>query len=173
MRRFGLVLLLVAALMPLALVACATTDTTVGPAVEEAGVVDEPAIDPVAEAVTDTAGAGNGNELGDAIVTLLGFSGLSFLLKKIVERLIKWFDFLQGDLITVAAVLVGWLLAFLFSIDPSTAIAEAVGRPLINLPDVALYLIAGFLLAIAAGYLADREELKYGSISGAQSILDA
>lgn len=159
MRRFVVLLVLAATFMFMALAAQA--------------VVDEPAVDPAAEAVTDTAGAGNGNELGDAIVTILGFSGLSFLLKKIVERLIKWFGFLKGDLITLAAVLVGWLLSYLFAIDPSTAIAEAVGRPLIEgIPQVALYLISGFLLAIAAGYLADREELKYGSMAGAQSKLD-
>lgn len=154
MRRPIVLLLLVAAFMSLALAAVAEVVETT---------------DDNAENVITTTGSGAGNQLGDAILTLVGFAGLTPVLKKTVERLVKWFSFLKGDLITGAAILVGWLLAFLFSIDPSTAIAQAVGREIIDLPQALLYLISGILLALAAGYLADREELKYGSLGGAQN----
>jgi hypothetical protein len=77
---------------------------------------------------------------------------------------VKWFAFLKGDLITLASVLVGWVLAWLFAIDPTTAIATAIGKPLaVDLPDIALYLISGVVIAFAAGYLADREEARTGA----------
>lgn len=144
MRRFPTIVILVAALTLIALPALAQ----------------------------DATGSGEGDQLHDAIVTLAWMGSLSLVLKKVVERLISWFSFLKGDLITLAAILVGWGTAYVFALDPSTAIAEAVGKPLINVPggNITLYLISGVLLAFAAGYLADREELKYGAVAGSQNV---
>jgi hypothetical protein len=101
----------------------------------------------------------------EALVTIVGVAGLAIVDKKITERLVKWFAFLKGDLITLASVLVGWVLAWLFAIDPTSAIATAIGKPLaVDLPEIALYLISGFVVAFAAGYLADREEARTGAI---------
>ena len=125
----------------------------------------------MAQTTPETAGAGETGELADAIVTLGWMVTLVPVLKKVTERLVNWFAFLKGDLITLASVIVGWGVAYLFSLDPSTAIAEAIGRPLIPLPQLVLYLISGVFLAIGAGYLADREELKFGTLGGAQNTL--
>lgn len=96
---------------------------------------------------------------------VIGVGFLGLIDKKITERLVKWFAFLKGDLISLASVLVGWGLAFLFpGIDPSDAINQAVGTPLADLPDWAIRLIAGVLIAIAAGAFADREEARLGAV---------
>lgn len=97
----------------------------------------------------------------EALVSIAGIAGLAFINKKVVERLVKWFGFLKGDLITLASVLAGWGMAWLFSINPTTAVAEFIGTPIRDLPIWASYLIAGFVIAFAAGYLADREELRF------------
>lgn len=97
----------------------------------------------------------------EALVSIAGITGLAFVNKKVVERLVKWLAFLKGDLITLASVLVGWGLAWLFSIDPTSAVAEFIGTPIRVIPIWGLYLIAGFIIAFAAGYLADREELRF------------
>lgn len=99
------------------------------------------------------------------IGAIAGVAALGAVDKKITERLVKWFNFLKGDLISLASVLVGWGLAFLFpAIDPTGAINAAVGSPLADLPGWALRLVAGILIAIAAGAFADREEAKTGAV---------
>lgn len=96
---------------------------------------------------------------------VVGVSALGLVDKKLTERLVKWFTFLKGDLISLASVVVGWGLAFLFpGIDPSSAINAAVGSPLADLPSWALRLAAGILIAIAAGAFADREEARTGAV---------
>lgn len=97
----------------------------------------------------------------EALVSIVGVAGLALVNKKVVERLVKWFSFLKGDLISLASVLVGWGLAWLFSIDPTTAVAEFIGTPIRVIPLWALFLISGAIIALAAGYLADREELRF------------
>lgn len=104
------------------------------------------------------------DSLAGVVGAVVGVATLGALNKKIVERLVKWFTSLTGDLITLASVLVGWGLAFLFpGIDPTEAINAAVGSPLADLPFWATRLITGVLVAIAAGYLADREEARTGA----------
>lgn len=99
----------------------------------------------------------------DAFVQIVGVTALAFLTKKVVERLVKWFSFLQGDLITLAGVAVGTGLAWLFpGIDPIATINAAVGSPIRDLPDFVVDVILGVIIAMAAGYLADREELRFG-----------
>lgn len=101
----------------------------------------------------------------EQIIAAIG--GLAILVvvnKKITERLVKWFAFLQGDLITAASILVGWGLAWLFQVDPANAIAEAVGKPLRPIAEVWLYLIAGVVMSFGAGYLTDREEIRFGAV---------
>lgn len=160
MRRMRIVLALVAMLFVVAVPVLATVVDEV-PAVEET---------PEPEGVPEAIGAGTGDELVDAFLNLGWMITLVPVLNKITERLVKWFSFLKGDLITAAAVAIGWALSWYFSLDPSTAIAEAVGVPGKNLGDWANYLISGVLIAIAAGKMADREELKYGQLGGAQGV---
>lgn len=102
--------------------------------------------------------------MDEALVTIVGVAGLAVVDKKVTERLVKWFSFLTGELITLAAILVGWVLAWLFAIDPTSAIATAIGKPIaVDLPEIVLYLISGVVIAFVAGYLADREEARTGA----------
>lgn len=160
MRRMRIVLALVAMLFFVAVPVLAEVIPE-EPAVEEA---------PEPEGVPEAIGVGTGNELTDAFLNLGWMITLVPVLNKITERLVSWFSFLKGDIITAVSVAVGSALAWYFSLDPSTAIAEAVGVPGKNLGDWANYLISGFLIAIAAGKMADREELKYGQMAGAQGV---
>lgn len=103
--------------------------------------------------------------LAPVVAAVIGVGSLGLINKKITERLVKWFTFLQGDLISLASVLVGWGLAFLFpAIDPSEAIGTAIGSPLVDLPSWGVRLVAGILIAIAAGAFADREEARTGAV---------
>lgn len=103
--------------------------------------------------------------LAPIIGTVVGVGALGLINKKITERLVKWFSFLKADLITLASVIVGWGLAFLFpAIDPTEAINAAVGSPLADLPDWATRLAAGIFIALAAGAFADREEARTGAV---------
>ena len=103
--------------------------------------------------------------MDEALLSIVGVAALGLVDKKITERLVKWFSFLKGDLITLASVLVGWVLAWLFAIDPTSAIATAVGKPIaVELPEIALYLIAGVVIAFAAGEFADRVEARTGAV---------
>lgn len=96
---------------------------------------------------------------------VVGVGALGIINKKITERLVKWIVALKGDLITLASVLVGWGLAFLFpAVDPTEAINAAVGSPIANLPDWGVRLITGVFIAMAAGYLTDREEARTGAV---------
>lgn len=99
----------------------------------------------------------------DAFVQIVGVAALALVDKKVVERLVKWFSFLTGDLVSLAAVLVGTGLAWLFpGIDPIATINATVGSPIRDLPPFAIDLILGVIIALGAGYLSDREELKFG-----------
>lgn len=99
------------------------------------------------------------------IGAIAGVAALGAVDKKITERLVKWFAFIKGDLISLASVVVGWGLAFLFpGINPADAINTAVGSPIADLPNWATRLIVGILVAIAAGAFADREEAKTGAV---------
>jgi len=99
----------------------------------------------------------------DAFVSIVGVAALALIDKKVTERLVKWFSFLTGDLITLASVAVGTGLAWLFpGIDPIATINAAVGSPIRDLPPIVVDIILGFIIAFGAGYLADREELRFG-----------
>jgi hypothetical protein len=101
----------------------------------------------------------------EALVSIVGIAALAAVDKKVTERLVKWFSFLKGDLITLASIVVGFGLATLFpGINPTDAINAAVGSPIADLPDVVTDLITGFIIAFAAGYLTDREEARTGAV---------
>src|SRR3990172_6597235 len=106
---------------------------------------------------------------GAAVVAIIHFLGQP--IKQVVDRIRKWAGKnaagnwrLSGVWVTVVAILAGTIVSFLFSLRVLAAInglvSTAVGTTisLRSLPEAFEYLIAGFWMALRAGYLADQEQ---------------
>lgn len=101
----------------------------------------------------------------EGFLSIVGVVALAAVDKKLTERFVKWFSFLKGDLITVASIVIGTGLAWLFpGIDPIETINAAVGSPIRDLPAIVVDVILGAIIAFGAGYLTDREEARTGAV---------
>lgn len=92
----------------------------------------------------------------EAIAFLAAVVALGVVAQKVVEFVRGIFPNIDGNVTRLVALVVGSGLAYAFNLDPSAAITASIGVPIRDFPPVIDFIIGGFFIGSAAGYLADR-----------------
>lgn len=100
------------------------------------------------------------SEVAEAAVVIAAITFLAPVVMKLVERIRKYASGLQGDWITLVAIVLGTLIAAFFNLDPAGALQQLLPSGL-NIPEVnewVGFLAAGIWMAMKAGVVNDQIE---------------